>query len=358
MGWEDRPYYRDYGASSNPLAMLISGSVPMFTIRGIRVRAHSALIAFILCELLLDWSQGYDLASKIVSMAMLFGIVLLHEFGHCIAARLVGGSADEILLWPLGGLAFPDTPQRPGARFWTAAGGPLVNVLICIAAGVGVYVLGAHATVSLNPLANPLAVPIKQSWHWQTPAFYFWWVFVISYLLLVLNLLPIFPLDGGRIVQCTLWKIFGYHRSMLLACITGMGGSVALAAFALWSWNSLTVTLLLLAGCLFYYCFQERRVLREAGPGESWQGADADYSSVLYRDPDTSRRSRVARRAQRIARKHAREAAADRARLDAILAKVSAQGLHSLTWRERRTLRLATERRRQQDLDMKDLLEK
>src|SRR5271169_6731484 len=130
MAWEDRPYYRDRGASSNPLVAILSGSVPLFTIFGIRVRAHSALILFILGTLLLAWPKGYDIPGKLVSMAVLVGVILLHEFGHCAAAKMVGGEADELLLWPLGGLAFPDIPRRPGPKFWTAAGGLLVSVFL------------------------------------------------------------------------------------------------------------------------------------------------------------------------------------------------------------------------------------
>ena len=60
----------------------------------------------------------------------LFGIVLVHEFGHALACRSVGGKADTILLWPLGGVAYVDPPQRPGATLWSIAAGPLVNVVL------------------------------------------------------------------------------------------------------------------------------------------------------------------------------------------------------------------------------------
>src|SRR6202021_4138448 len=58
----------------------------------------------------------------------LFAIVLLHEFGHALACRSVGGRADQIVLWPLGGVAYVDPPPRPGATLWSIAAGPLGNV--------------------------------------------------------------------------------------------------------------------------------------------------------------------------------------------------------------------------------------
>ena len=57
-------------------------------------------------------------------------IVTMHEFGHSLACRQVGGSANRIVLWPLGGVAYVDPPQRPGATLWSIAAGPLVNVAL------------------------------------------------------------------------------------------------------------------------------------------------------------------------------------------------------------------------------------
>src|ERR1700727_116196 len=68
----------------------------------------------------------------------LFGIVLMHEFGHALACRSVGGKADQIVLWPLGGVAYVDPPPRPGATLWSLAAGPLVNVALApIVMGIG-----------------------------------------------------------------------------------------------------------------------------------------------------------------------------------------------------------------------------
>jgi Zn-dependent protease len=349
MGWEDRPYYRDRGYSSNPLTSLLSGSVPLFTIFGIRVRAHSSLIIFIAAELLLNWSAGYTLSSRLVSMGMLFAVVLMHEFGHCFAARAVGGDASEILLWPLGGLTFPDTPQRPGPRFWTTLGGPLVNVAICAAAAAAVYFLADHTWVVFNPFQNPLP-PENIGWH--SPAFYFWWLFVISYLNLLFNLLPIPPLDGGKLLQSVLWKITDYHRSMIFSCVLGMCGSSMLAIVGLVRWEPL---LIVLGACLFYACYQERLALQEAGPGEPWQEEMGDFSGSLHREQHAGRR-KVSKRVRHLARKRARQEILERQRLDAILAKVSTEGLASLNWRERRVLRIATEERRKRENELKELL--
>src|SRR5205085_4049775 len=128
MAWQDRPYYRESGnTSGSPLMWLWNGRVPLFTVFGIRVQAHSTLIISIALGLLLGVGAGFGYRDRVESMAALFVIVLLHEFGHCFTARWVGGEADEIVMHPLGGLALARPPHRPLPTFLTVAGGPAVN---------------------------------------------------------------------------------------------------------------------------------------------------------------------------------------------------------------------------------------
>jgi len=338
MSWQDRQYTRsvsDHGGG-NPLLWLLTGSVSLGTWFGIRVRAHASLIILIALTLMLDWSQGYHLPSRITSMIVLFGLVLLHEFGHCTAARLVGGDAREILMWPLGGLAMADAPRRPLPQFLTVAGGPAVNVVICALTAAALYAITGRPA-SLDPFR--ILPPVE--YYFTTAAFYLWWVFKVSYLLLLFNLLPIFPLDGGQILQTALWPAIGYYRSMNFACITGMIGSVLLAI-----WGIMVGALILLFVAIngLLVCYQQRMYLKQIGP----EGFFADYESA---DIGLRRTRRLSRRLLRKARREAAREQAEQTRVDAILAKVSAHGMHSLTWWERRTLRKASERQRRRDMD-------
>src|SRR6185436_7747620 len=71
-----------------------------------------------------------SLSWSILEYVALFAIVTMHEFGHALACRQVGGRADRIILWPLGGVAYVDPPSRPGANLWSIAAGPLVNLAL------------------------------------------------------------------------------------------------------------------------------------------------------------------------------------------------------------------------------------
>src|ERR1700687_1701552 len=110
----------------------LSWSIPLFRAFGIQVRLHILYIVITLGFILRDVTKYPDtwIEATLIGVVMLFLIILLHEFGHCFAARREGGDANEILMWPLGGLAYCDVPHVARAHFITAAGGPLVNVLI------------------------------------------------------------------------------------------------------------------------------------------------------------------------------------------------------------------------------------
>ena len=151
----------------------------------------------------------------------LFGIVLLHEFGHAFACRQTGGTAEKIVLWPLGGVAFVNPPPRPGALLWSIAAGPLVNVvLLPITIGLCLLVLpGSPAAAFLPPKDFCLTVA------------------KINLVILVFNLLPVYPLDGGQILFALLWFVLGRARGLLVASIVGLIGGAGLLLLALYSHN-------------------------------------------------------------------------------------------------------------------------
>ncbi len=158
----------------------------------------------------------------------LFGIVLMHEFGHAFACRQTGGQADTIVLWPLGGIAFVKPPPRPGAYLWSIAAGPLVNVIL-----FPLLFLFVIAVVGLD-------------WGTVHPDFYNFivTVFYINGVLLFFNLIPVYPLDGGQIVRGLLWLKFGPIRSLKAASIIGFAGAIL---FALWAIMSRSIWLGILA---------------------------------------------------------------------------------------------------------------
>src|SRR5260370_2721060 len=147
-----------------------------------------------------------------------FVVVTLHEFGHSLACRQVGGQANQIVLWPLGGVAYVNPPPRPGATLWSIAAGPLVNVaLLPVLLGLGLLSrsLGWAATM---PNARAL---LRAG-------------FFIDLGLLVFNILPIYPLDGGQILRSLLWFLLGRARSLMVATILGFVAVPGFIGLAFW----------------------------------------------------------------------------------------------------------------------------
>lgn len=348
MGWQDRPYYRDQSASSgNPLMWMLYGSVPLFTVFGIRVRMGASLIIVIALALLFsEMPQGLGVVNAMTFGVVLFGIVLLHEFGHCYAARKMGGEASDVLLGPLGGLAFVDAPNRPLPQLVTAVGGPAVNVIICAVTYAAMRLMAAfipHFSFTLNPLI--------------VGGFYFYlaWIFDISLALLIFNLLPIYPLDGGRILQTLLWFKLRFYRASMITSVVGMVGSVLMFMYGIAFWKSwYGLLLVLIAADCFWNCFRFRAQLKADG---SWgyEEEGIDYGASLWQPDEPKRKSRrISRRVARKLRRQAEQEENEQAQIDAILSKVSAHGMHSLTWSERRALKKATERQRRREIEVSD----
>jgi Zn-dependent protease len=192
------------------------GSIHLFRLAGIDVYLHWAwfLAFFYLASRPNEYS---NLAWNALEILALFAIVLTHEFGHQLACRSVGGQTHDIILWPLGGVAYVTPPQRPGAQLWSIAAGPLVNVMLVPILSL---ILSASSQVGLYDSQPDLAALIHNVW-------------LINLVLLIFNLMPVYPLDGGQILRSLLWFVFGRANSLLAASIIGFIGVAGLIGVAL-----------------------------------------------------------------------------------------------------------------------------
>jgi len=188
------------------------GSLRLFRLFGIDVFLHWSWFLVALYKLNDPTHQYGSFGWNLAEYLTLFLIVLMHEFGHALACRQVGGQANQIILWPLGGVAYVAPPQRAGAMLWSIAAGPLVNV--------GLFPIFSAA----------LFVAQRAGWQEEMPDLYTF-ILVIWFIntgLLAFNLLPIYPLDGGQILRSLLWFPFGRARSLMIATLIGFLGMAAL----------------------------------------------------------------------------------------------------------------------------------
>jgi len=194
------------------------GSIRLFTYSGIDVSLHWSWFLVAAYEIQTRKGSYSSVTWNVLEYLALFLIVLLHEFGHALACRQVGGRANQIVLWPLGGVAYVDPPPRPGATLWSIAAGPLVNValfpILLVTFFLGRSLGWAATTPDLYRLVRS--------------------VLYIDIGLLVFNIIPVYPLDGGQILRSLLWFVLGRARSLMVATVLGLIGVAGFIGLALW----------------------------------------------------------------------------------------------------------------------------
>ena len=236
LGKESQPLPPPQPAEPGQSATAMKGAFPLFRVAGIRVYLHFTWFIIAALDVTRFADRYHNPIWAVFEYLALFGIVLLHEFGHALACRQTGGQADTIVLWPLGGIAFVKPPPRPGAYIWSIAAGPLVNAV-------------------LFPLLTFLAaVAARLDWKIVHPDLYNFvvMILIINGVLLFFNLIPVYPLDGGQIVRGLLWLKIGPIRSLKVASIIGFAGAIL---FALWAFTSQDMWL----GILAFFIFVQAR---------------------------------------------------------------------------------------------------
>jgi Zn-dependent protease/rubredoxin len=223
-----------------------NGSIRLFKLAGITVFLHWSWFLIAAIQIGYRGELYSTLFWNVAEYIALFCIVLAHEFGHSLACRSVGGRADKIILWPLGGVAYVDPPRRPGATLWSVAAGPLVNVIL-FPISIGVYLISR-----------------RMGWEFTHPNLA---VFVenmcyMNFILLVFNLIPIYPLDGGQIFSSILWFFMGQSRSLMVATVMGFVGVGGLAIFALWTESLWYFIIAMFVMSICWSGFQYARMLR------------------------------------------------------------------------------------------------
>lgn len=225
------------------------GSFKLFRLWGVDVHLHWSWFVVAIYSISTRVHHYTSPLWGVLEYLALFLIVVMHEFGHAMACRQVGGTANQIVLWPLGGVAFVAPPSRPGATLWSIAAGPLVNVVLLpvlvgwfyVASRTGIIVRGEDTYTFFKALA------------------------VMNAILLAFNLLPVYPLDGGQILRSLLWYPLGKARSLMAATVVGMVGGLALVALLVW-WQSLSLWTGIMIFFLLSTCwksFQEAQTLRK-----------------------------------------------------------------------------------------------
>lgn len=215
-----------------------STSIKLFDVFGFRVGADASwfLILFLMIYLLsspfretLHSSDSIAYLTTVISVLLLFASLIAHELGHALVARRQGIEVKQIDLFLFGGLTqMSRDVTTPGEDFKISVAGPLATlavILVCLA--VDVSIVGTHRLLHAILLDSDIHItPVLLSLSWLVP---------MNVLLLVFNMIPAFPLDGGRIARSLVWQLTGdKRRGTLVAARLGQGFGILLAAVGLW----------------------------------------------------------------------------------------------------------------------------
>jgi len=208
-----------------------SWSIRLFHIRGIRLELHATFFLLVALFAFVGWSQAQWQGALwfCLLLFLVFTCVVLHELGHSLTAQRYGIPVSRILLLPIGGMAqFERIPRDPWKEIKISLAGPLVNVLV-VAVLWPIHVLSGSEPVHYLPL----------DWHGLIQA-----LIVINAVMAIFNLLPIFPMDGGRVLRAVLALRLSYMQATTIAAYSAKALAVLGIFFAFFYFkNPLTAVL-------------------------------------------------------------------------------------------------------------------
>lgn len=226
-------------------------SFPVGTVKGTTIRVHLTFLLFLVWIGGTHYMRGGAAAAAagVLFMALLFTCVLLHEFGHVVAARRYGVQTPDITLLPIGGVAqLERVPEKPVEELVVALAGPAVNVVIA-----------ALLALALGGVPSPSDGMAVENPGMGLLARLFW----VNVSLALFNLIPAFPMDGGRVLRALLAYRLGYTRATRIAASIGQAVAFGLGLLGLFG------NPLLLFVALFVYMGAASEAsavqLREAG---------------------------------------------------------------------------------------------
>lgn len=241
----------------------MTGALRIATLFQIPVRIHWSFLLIFVYVFYTGNQQEWDLTNILWSLGfvlVLFTCVVMHEFGHALTARRYGVQTRDIILSPIGGVARLDhLPERPGQEFLVAIAGPLVNVAIAVVISPYLLTLGASSRtqlfqILLNPNGNYFPSGLSQLDYFLAG------LIMLNLMLALFNLIPAFPMDGGRVLRALLSVRLRRDQATRIAAYTGQTLAVAFMIYGVWYAGNFFY--LLIGGFVFFAAAGEYRMVR------------------------------------------------------------------------------------------------
>ena len=183
------------------------GSVGSIRLLGVPIRLHFTFVLLLILLIVIGLGSNQSPVTYTVFVMALIVSVLLHELGHAFISSLYGIRTLEIVMFPIGGVARLERPAKPGEEFWIALTGPLVNLLI--AGSIFTVFYTQNKTVNLLAFEQPADGNLADR------------IALSNLILAGFNLLPAFPMDGGRMLRALLSRIRSEYEATRIATWSG-----------------------------------------------------------------------------------------------------------------------------------------
>jgi len=248
----------------------MSWSIRIGSLAGTAIRIHVTFV------LLLAWiaaagyasGKGAQTGAVMLFVVLIFACVLLHEFGHIFTARAFGVKTPDVTLLPIGGVArLERIPEKPMEEFLIALAGPMVNVVIALV----LMLAGANLNPALLGNVEGASVPLIDR------------LAMVNLFLAVFNLIPAFPMDGGRVLRALLASQLGFVRATTLAASIGQGIAFLLGFIGL-LYNPL---LIFIAIFIYLAAAAESHMVSLRAVGQGLPLSAAAMTQIETLEPDT-----------------------------------------------------------------------
>ncbi|MDX1636354.1 MAG: site-2 protease family protein [Balneolaceae bacterium] len=255
----------------------LKGSLTLGRVSGIKIQVHWTFLLLVGWIVFLELSRGNDLAAILWSLAfvmVLFACVVLHELGHALTAARYGIGTRQITLLPIGGLASLESmPEDPREELMVAVAGPAVNVVIALL---------LYLVVPIEQFMNQDPAQLEETMSAINAGNFMFYLFSANVMLVLFNIIPAFPMDGGRILRSLLSMKMNRIQATQIAAWLGQ-----MVAFLFFIFGLIFNPILALIGVFVFFGAQGENVMvQQMALLRNRTVSDAMMTDITVLNPD------------------------------------------------------------------------
>lgn len=254
----------------------MKGVLKLGSIAGIKIEVHWTFTLLLIWVAIIEMQQGANLERILLNEALiivLFFCVVLHELGHALTAKKFDINTKKIMLLPIGGLATLERmPKKPAQELLVAIAGPAVNVIIALLLAL-VIPIRSYFGLDGAALEALLYTPTLEN--------FLFYLFIANVMLVVFNLIPAFPMDGGRVLRALLTFKMGRVNATEVAAALGQAMAILFFVIGL----MVNPFLILIAFFIFFGAYGENKMVRQNSLLEGHSVKEATLTNITLLSP-------------------------------------------------------------------------